>query len=141
MGRPTSQKLGGVSLSPQDRHVQLLLHRASLTDALIQDGLQPGLVYERAQTYRELGYADLAAADAYLALTLADTGLDPDHSNLEPVALIDGDVVPWPHEDDQDAASDLKIQSMKLIAACLTELGCLQDAYDFCVQLDEASKD
>jgi hypothetical protein len=141
-GSPTFQKrLESVSLSPQDRYAQLLLHRADLTDALVQDGLQPGLVYERAQTYRELGYADLAAADAYLALTLAETGLDPDHSDLEPVALINGDVVPWPREDDQDAASDLKIQSMKLLAACLTELGCLQDAYDFCVRLDEASKD
>ena len=141
-GSPTFEKrFAGVSLSPQDRHAQLLLHRADLTDALVQDGLQPGLVYERAQTYRELGYADLAAADAYLALTLAETGLDADHSDLEPVALIDGDVVPWPPEDDRDAASDLKIRSVKLLAACLTELGCLQDAYDFGVQLDEASKD
>jgi hypothetical protein len=135
------KKLGSVSLPPQDRQAQLLLHRADLTDALVQDGLQPGLVYERAQTYRELGYADLAAADAYLALTLTETGLDPDHSDLQPVTVIDGDVVPWPPEDDQDAASVLKIKSMKLLAACLIELGCLQDAYDFCVQLDEASKD
>jgi hypothetical protein len=134
-------KFAGVSLSPQDRHAQLLLHRADFTDALIQDGLQPGLVYERAQTYLELGYADLAAADAYLALTLAETGLDPDHSDLEPIALIDGDVVPWPPEDDQDAALDLKIKSVKLLTACLTELGCLQDAYEFGVQLDEALKD
>src|ERR1700743_77959 len=74
------KKFSGVSLSPQDRNAQLLLHRADLTDALVQDGLQPGLVYERAQIYRDLGYADLAVADAYLALTLAETGLDADHS-------------------------------------------------------------
>jgi hypothetical protein len=128
-------------LFPSKKYAQLLLQRANLTDDLVQNGLQPRLVYERAQTYRELGYADLAAADAYLALALAETGLDPDHSDLEPVALADGDVVPWPLEDDQGAALDLKIQSVKLLAACLVELDCLQDAYDFCVLLEEISKD
>jgi hypothetical protein len=128
-------------LSRQERHTQLLLHRSDLTETLATSGLQPWLVFERAQTYQELGYADLAAADAYLALTLAETGLDPDHSDLEPVIIVDDEAVPWPPEDDQDAALDLKIASMKLLVACLVELGCLKDAYDFCLRLDEGLED
>lgn len=133
--------LASNSINPQERHAQLLLHRSELTETLATGGLQPGLVLERAQTHLELGYADLAAADAYLALTLAETGLDVDHSDLEPVTLVDGEVVPWPTEDDVDAALDLKLASMKLLAACLIELGCLKDAYDFCLRLDESLDD
>jgi hypothetical protein len=127
--------------SRQERHAQLLLQRSDLTETLAASGLKPWLVFERAQTYQELGYADLAAADAYLALTLAETGLDPDHSDLEPVTVVDDEVFSWPPEDDPDAALDLKLASMKLLAASLIELGCLKDAHDFCRRLDEALED
>src|SRR2546423_8950180 len=128
------------SVDAQEKLAQLSLLRSNLTEALAEHGLQPGLVFERAQTYKELGYADLAAADAYLALTLAEIGLDPDHSDLEPVVVVDDEVASWPSQDNPHAALSLKVASMKLLAACLIELGCLKDAYDFCVQLNEAAE-
>lgn len=134
--RPTPYKdLASFPPGAQDRRSRLLRRRSSLTETLAAHGLQPWLVLERAQAYHELGYADLAAADAYLALTLAETGLDPDHSDLEPVTIVGDEVVPWPAEDGQRGALHLKTASTKLLAACLIDLGCLRDAHDFCLQL------
>ena len=135
---PSEKKFASLANDAQERHLNLLLHRSKLTEDLADNGLQPELVFERAQTYQALGYADLAAADAYLALTLAETGLDPDHSDLEPVAIVDDEVVSWPPGDDESLALDLKLAAMRLLAACLIELGCLKDAYNFCLQLEEA---
>src|SRR5437016_4153096 len=89
---PATGQASRGDLTPE-RRSQLLRRRSTLTETLVASGLQPWLVLERAHAYHELGYADLAAADAYLALTLAETGLDPDHSDLEPVAIVDGAVV------------------------------------------------
>lgn len=121
-------------LPPQQRHARLLEYRQELTEILANGPLDPRHVIQRAEVYTHLNYPDLAAADAYLALTLAETALDHDFSDLSPEFVLDGETVPWPSEDDKDAARRLKLNAMKILIRCLVALGCLQDAWNFYFQ-------
>ena len=122
------------------RSEALLRARESATNSLAENGLQPHVVLDRARIHRHLGYSDLAAADAYMALSLAETGLDPEHSDLEPVQLQGNEVVPWPAEGMETDALKLKAAAMELLVNCFIDIGCLQDSWDFYVQLESLPK-
>lgn len=58
--------------------LQLLQARAQTTTRLYADPHNPHLYLERARLYEKLGFPDLAAADAYRALSLLESVPDPD---------------------------------------------------------------
>jgi hypothetical protein len=93
-----------------------------LTDALANGRSNPELVLARARKLRSMGYDDLAVADAYYALTLVEAD-DPDFSDLR----IDRPDDPVP----------IKSDALFLLQESLRELGCLQDACTFHMQLRE----
>lgn len=100
-----------------------LLELHELTDALANAPLNPKSVLARGSFYQSLGYHDLAVGDAYYALTLVETALDADFSDLEPEVK------------DGDDAETIKLEALDLISRNLTELGCLQDACTYHLQL------
>ncbi|KAJ5278661.1 hypothetical protein N7478_004033 [Penicillium angulare] len=57
---------------------QLLQSRAEKVTELYGDPHNPHLYLERARLHEQLGFPDLAAADAYRALSLLDSVIDPD---------------------------------------------------------------
>lgn len=57
---------------------ELLQARAQATVQLYADPHNPHLYLERARLYEKLGFPDLAAADAYRALSLLESVVDPD---------------------------------------------------------------
>lgn len=57
---------------------ELLQARAQTTARLYADPHNPHLYLERARLYEKLGFPDLAAADAYRALSLLESVVDPD---------------------------------------------------------------
>lgn len=110
--------------------------------------LQRGLIHE------ELGFSDLAAADAYRALSLFETVIDPEsseyHAKARNVSLLtdqlDQDSGQLCDDDDDDgedvnftptsrADYDGSVGHLyRLLVRSLVECGCMKDAYEFCIQ-------
>jgi hypothetical protein len=86
-----------------------------------------------------LGYSDLAAGEAYKALTLLETYFDPDFSDFHPeLRNVAGEVVPWPEDDDAILHARIDIaQCLRLLVIALTDLGCLRDACTYLKQLEK----
>lgn len=61
---------------------RLLQARASKTSQLYEDPHNPHLYLDRARLHEQLGFPDLAAADAYRALSLLESVVDPDGSEF-----------------------------------------------------------
>ena len=120
---------------PADK--QLLADLERLTNLIMRGSLNPEDVFSRALVYEALGYSDLAAADAYLALALAETAVDPAFSSLVPRY---SQAVRWPHPEAPEKPLELKLLSLHLLITCLIDLGCLQDALEFYGRLDEVYK-
>ncbi|ERF72269.1 hypothetical protein EPUS_02156 [Endocarpon pusillum Z07020] len=93
----------------------------------------------RAAIHYGLGYSDLAAGDAYKALTLLETYFDPDFSDFHP-ELRDGagEVVSWPRDDQaiNDARAELA-ECFRCLVLALIDLRCLRDAYSYLLQLEK----
>ena len=113
-------------------------------DKLISTVLQSEPLDFRHYLYRAaiqylLDYADLAAGDAYRALTLLETYFDPDFSDFHPARKNDeGGIVPWP--DDEQAISEARLdmaECLRCLVMALTDLGCLRDAFTYLSQLEE----
>ncbi|EFR02982.1 hypothetical protein MGYG_09106 [Nannizzia gypsea CBS 118893] len=139
----------------------LLKRRRECSLMIHIDPYNPMRYYQRGLTYQALGFPDLAAADAYRALTLFDSVLDPDTSEypalkrVGPEALLDlssleafvgsgGDSEDYGNYHDEEnptyePISDKEyaahiIEVYELLVKCLAQCGCLRDAYDMCMQ-------
>jgi hypothetical protein len=122
-----------------------LLHseRERLTSTLLHsDSLNFRHHLHRAAISYCLGYPDLAAGDAYRALTLLETYFDPDFSDFPPEKRNEeGEVVPWPDDDQSILAARVDMtECLKCLVLALTDLGCLRDAYAYLVQLGQLDK-
>ncbi|KAL2007941.1 hypothetical protein VTN00DRAFT_7923 [Thermoascus crustaceus] len=140
-----------------------LSERAQKTAQLYADPHNPLLHLERGRIHERLGFPDLAAADAYRALTLLESVVDPDGCEFHArrrVADADADADPNPKpdhggeddgndeeeedEDDEDGNNfvptsleeyDASIGEVYgLLVRGLVRCGCLRDAYEFCVR-------
>jgi hypothetical protein len=118
-------------------HEELLRLRELLSDSLANGPLNPETVLRRAEVYRKLGYPDLAVADAYYALTLVETAVDPEFSDLRPECEYDGQNRDWPLVE-KDIPKTL-VWALDILVECLTKLGCLQQALTYLLQLKECS--
>lgn len=93
----------------------------------------------QAAIHYSLGYSDLAAGDAYKALTLLETYFDPDFSDFQPKVRDDeAEFVRWPEDDEAilDARRDMA-ECLRCLVLALTDLGCLRDAHTYLLQLQK----
>ncbi|KAL4797478.1 hypothetical protein BDV19DRAFT_358891 [Aspergillus venezuelensis] len=135
----------------------LLDERASATTVLYADPHNPARHLTRGQIHERLGFPDLAAADAYRALSLLDSVVDPDGCEFharrrnegvtfsEPPAQKEdsGDVKDEDEEEDDDENNDPiseeEYRSLigpvyALLVRSLVKCGCLRDAYEFALR-------
>ena len=148
--------LANKSIPPKALREQLLSLHDRLSRSLDQDGLQPEILSERARTYLELDYPDLAASDAYLALALAEEALGEGDGDLEPVMRRGSIIVAWPNGNSSNLDNDLadppdeetaratamqmQTDCMRLLQKSLVKLGCWQDAYGYQSQLNSSQE-
>lgn len=127
--------------------------RNEKTESLKTDPHNPLLYLQRAKAHSRLGFLDLAAADAYRALTLFDSVVDPDFSEYPARRRVgirddraeaclqdsaegkdyvneDGDFEPISHKEYSECIRDVYL----LLCQGLLQCGCMRDAYEFCVQ-------
>jgi hypothetical protein len=122
----------------------LLSERNKVTTKLLASGSLNFKHYlHRADIHHCLGYADLAAGDAYRALTLLETYFDPDFSDFHPeLENEENEVVPWP--DDEQAAFDAMrdmAECLRCLVLALSDLGSLRDACNYLLKLEELDKE
>ncbi|KAK2765407.1 hypothetical protein FQN54_008253 [Arachnomyces sp. PD_36] len=128
--------------------------RQEKTAHLFSDPHNPLRHLERGLVHEELGFFDLASADAYRALYLFETVIDPDSSEYHAKARKDSvltgefDQAQQACDDDDDedgeegnftptsrADYDESIGSVyRLLVRSLVKCGCMKDAYEFCIQ-------
>lgn len=127
--------------------LQTLAHQ---TTTLYLDPHNPHHHLARGLTHQRLGFPDLAAADAYRALSLLDSVVDPEGCEFHARQLRglaagaiahDGDGGGDDDEDDEDDKFEEITQEeynaligpvYGLLVTTLAKCGCLRDAYDFC---------
>ncbi|KAI5295161.1 hypothetical protein KEM55_006309, partial [Ascosphaera atra] len=143
-----------VSMSFSDK-IKLRNERTALLHA---DPHNPLRHLERGFVHFELGFPDLAAADAYRALTLFDAVVDPESSEYEAVRKLDltKDLARLslsgssPSDTDSNADSEEEDENVEpvtkdeydqnirdvyiLLVTSLVQCRCMRDAYDFCSQ-------
>ncbi|KAJ5688574.1 hypothetical protein N7462_002966 [Penicillium macrosclerotiorum] len=140
----------------------LLNARARTTTRLHADPHNPHLYLERARLYEQLGFPDLAAADAYRALSLLESVVDPDGCefparkkidtadlsenvekklNLEEDEDEDDDTVPVTQEEYDALIGEVYAVLVQSLVRC----ECYRDAYEFGMRsiglLQELSQD
>lgn len=124
--------------SSQDLHC-LLQQRNNLTENLQFKPTDPSRYLERGRIYVRLGYPDLAAADAYFAITLVEKLVDPhdsdfgsdNESDCENAAREGSPKNPGVQD---DALLAIKLGCFEVLVFSLIDCGCLQDAYRFWIQ-------
>lgn len=128
--------------------LQTLAHQ---TATLYLDPHNPHHHLSRGLTHQCLGFPDLAAADAYRALSLLDSVVDPEGCEFHARRLRDhaagGDARANDNDEDEDEDEDVddKFEEITqeeyntligpvygLLVTTLVKCGCLRDAYDFC---------
>jgi hypothetical protein len=114
-------------------HGELLQRRKVLTEELSDGPLNPKVVLGRAEIYQELGYPDLAVADAYYGLTLVETAIDPEFSDLQPQRRDAGQDCDWPL--DEGDIPKTMVWALETLVEGLTKLGCLKQALVYLLQL------
>ncbi|KAL4907501.1 hypothetical protein BDW74DRAFT_166859 [Aspergillus multicolor] len=124
--------------------------RAAATAELYADPHNPARHLTRAWIHARLGFPDLAAADAYRALSLLDSVVDPDGCEFharkrveegersDPVTRSDGDEEDEDEEEDDgcEPTTEEEYKAMiggvyQVLVGSLIECGCLRDAYEF----------
>lgn len=118
----------------------------SKTTQLYSDPHNPFLHLERGLLYERLGFPDLAAADAYRALSLFESVVDPDGCEFHARRVVSPDgcmnesfdcgeeqeeeneSVPITRDEHDGTIGKVYI----LLVRCLVRCGCLRDAYEFC---------
>ncbi|KAJ5115460.1 Tetratricopeptide-like helical [Penicillium alfredii] len=138
---------------------QALQFRADITIQLYADPHNPHLYLERGLLYEKLGFSDLAAADAYRALSLLESVVDPDGCEFHARRNVDspekGPSATTPGEDatndsddeDEDEDKDdgttpitqeeydvLVGPVYALLVRSLVRCGCYRDAFEFGVR-------
>lgn len=139
---------------------ELLQARAQTTAQLYQDPHNPHLYLGRARHHEKLGFPDLAAADAYRALSLLESVVDPDGcefharrkvgfgvengSGQSKVNLQEGEGNSEEEEDQdeddgtvpvtQDEYDALIGEVYAVLVRSLVHCGCYRDAYEFGVR-------
>ncbi|KAL2813614.1 hypothetical protein BDW59DRAFT_176687 [Aspergillus cavernicola] len=125
-----------------------LQHRASVTSQLYADPHNPHLHLERGLVHERLGFPDLASADAYRALSLLDSVIDPDGCEFHARKRVAPESAPAPaededEEDDEDEGyvpiTEDEYHAMigpvyALLVTSLVSCGCLRDAYEFALR-------
>lgn len=127
-----------------DADQMLYSEREEVTSKLLQsEPLNFNHYLHRVAIHHSLGYSDLAAADAYRALTLLETYFEPDFSDFHPELRNDeGEIVSWPDDDQASAEARINMaECLRCLVLTLTDLGCLRDAYTYLVQLEGMNKD
>lgn len=129
-----------LTASPQSFR-SLLQQRNEATERLKLEPAKPSRYLERSKVYVELGYPDLAAADAYTAVTLIEKLLDPydsdfgeddgssDEKGADSISL-------KASEARGEELAAVRLHCLKVMIFCLIDCGCLQDAYRFWVQAE-----
>ncbi|PKY04803.1 hypothetical protein P168DRAFT_303951 [Aspergillus campestris IBT 28561] len=134
----------------------LLTTRSETTSRLYADPHNPHLHLERGRVHEQLGFPDLASADAYRALSLLDSVVDPDGCEFHARRVVDQDqkdrdaVSRNSDEDDgedededddegfapitQDEYDAIIGDVYALLVRSLVSCGCFRDAYDFAVR-------
>lgn len=135
---------------------ELLQARAQTTAQLYADPHNPHLYLERARLYEKLGFPDLAAADAYRALSLLESVVDPDGCEFHArkikalhgheTAQMEGkeqDEDSGDEDEDEDDGTILVTQEeydaivgevYAVFVRSLVRCGCYRDAYEFGVR-------
>ncbi|PLB41477.1 putative MYND domain protein [Aspergillus candidus] len=132
----------------------LLTTRSETTSRLYADPHNPHLHLERGRVHEQLGFPDLASADAYRALSLLDSVVDPDgcefHARRRIVDLNDRAVSGDNEEEDGEDEDEDEDEGFApitqeeydaiigdvyaLLVRSLVSCGCFRDAYDFAVR-------
>ncbi|RDW70808.1 putative MYND domain protein [Aspergillus mulundensis] len=139
-----------MQMSSEYNAEKLLQERASATAELYADPHNPARHLTRAWIHACLGFPDLASADAYRALSLLDSVVDPDGCEFHARRRVEegegasSDPVPQDEEDEEDEDEDggfeptteAEYRSMiggvyQVLVGNLIECGCLRDAYEF----------
>ena len=125
----------------QDLNTFLVVRQAQ-TEALLEDPRLLQIYIERAETYLKLGFPDLAAADAYKALTLIEEALDQE--DLISNGDDNGDSSPnnGPSPDARNipktpALNVSRCSILMKLSSALFEIGCLRDSFRFFKQARE----
>lgn len=127
---------------------ELLQARAQTTTQLYADPHNPHLYLDRARLYEKLSFPDLAAADAYRALSLLESVVDPDgcefHANKVAESSVsqkhNGDESEDEDDDDgtvpvtQEEYDALIGEVYAVLVRSLVRCGCYRDAYEFGVR-------
>lgn len=122
-------------MTQNEMREEFLQRRKVLTEELSNGPLNPEAVLGRAKVYQKLGYPDLAVADAYYALTLVETAIDPEFSDLQPQCRDHGEDREWPLVEEDIPRT--KIAALAILVEGLTNLGCLKQALVYILQLTE----
>ncbi|KAB8217335.1 hypothetical protein BDV33DRAFT_140443 [Aspergillus novoparasiticus] len=128
----------------------LLQLRSETTARLYADPHNPHLHLERGLLHEQLGFADLASADAYRALSLLESVVDPDGCEFHARRKIDtqpqGDKEREQDNEDDEEDDDSYVATTQdeydeiigtvyaLLVRSLVKCRCYRDAYEFCMR-------
>lgn len=120
----------------------LLRERSEVTTQLYTDPHNPHRYLARGRIHERLGFSDLASADAYRALSLLESVVDPDGCEFQARRRVDSQ-----HEDQEDEDEEGEFEEISqeeydgmigsiygLLVRNLVRCGCYRDAYEFCVR-------
>lgn len=120
----------------------LLRERSEVTTQLYTDPHNPHRYLTRGRIHERLGFSDLASADAYRALSLLESVVDPDGCEFQARRRVDSQ-----HEDQEDEDEEGEFEEISqeeydgmtgsiygLLVRNLVRCGCYRDAYEFCVR-------
>ncbi|KAJ5787936.1 hypothetical protein N7457_002926 [Penicillium paradoxum] len=127
---------------------QVLHARNETTSRLYADPHNPHLHLERGLQYEKLGFPDLAAADAYHALALLESVVDPDECEfharrkINPSQQVPGNEANESDDEDEDNTVPITQEEYDaiidpvytLLVRSLVRCGCYRDAFEFGVR-------
>ncbi|KAF9884438.1 hypothetical protein FE257_001769 [Aspergillus nanangensis] len=128
----------------------IIQRRAAITTQLYADPYNPHRHLERGLIHEQLGYADLASADAYRALSLLESVVDPDgcefHARRRVSETDNTQETNDSDEDDDDDDDNAYTPTTQeeydaiigavyvLLVRSLVTCGCYRDALEFCMR-------
>ncbi|CAI7595055.1 unnamed protein product [Penicillium glandicola] len=114
---------------------QVLQARNETTARLYADPHNPHLHLERGTQYEKLGFPDLASADAYRALALLESVVDPDECEFHARRKIDpSQQAPEKAANESDDEDEDDNTVYVLLVRSLVRCGCYRDAFEFGVR-------